>query len=81
MSKEHARKFHDRLHTDKALRDEIKGVWGQIEKIAKKQGFQFDHSEYYDVLHEASGMTKVGKSDTQDDTDTCLPFLSEPPRY
>ncbi len=81
MSKEGAKKFHDALKTDVALREKVKAHLRSIEKVGADHGYDFDHIELYDVIHEESGMTKVGNSTEREHPDTCVPFLSETPKY
>ncbi len=81
MSKEGAKNFHEALKTDVALREKVKAHLSGIEKVGADHGYDFDHTELYDVIHEESGMTKVGKSEDHEETHTCVPFLSETPKY
>lgn len=82
MSMEDARSFYQKLVEDEAARDEAKEAWGHVEALAKKHGYHFTHAEYYDVIHSETGMTKVGKSDEHDETDTCICIIpSEPPGF
>jgi len=82
MSMEDAKKFYEHAAGDKAVRDEIVSHWDNIHKIAEKHGYSFTHAEYYDFIHAHTGMTNVGPSHEQDETDTCITvILSETPRY
>lgn len=82
MSIEDARKFYEKLVADEDARDEAKEAWGHVERLARKHGYDFTHAEFFDFVHEKTGMTKIGTSEEHDETDTCICIIpSEPPRY
>ncbi len=64
MSAERAKEFYHHAAKSEAIREELKGAWQGIEAVAKKHGFEFTMAEYYDFLHEHTGMTKVSKSNS-----------------
>lgn len=82
MSVEDAQKFYDKVVSDPKLRGEVKATFGKVQEIARRHGLEFTHAEYFDFVHEKTGMTKVGRSEEHDDTDTCICFVpSETPRF
>lgn len=88
MSKEDVKKLHDLVNAGDAKSDAImsdmKASWTHMEKIQAEHGLSFTFEEFYDYMHEHTGMTKVEKSDheSHDKTDTCwFCVVSEPPRH
>ena len=82
MSAEDAKKFFDLVNSDQSVRDEVKKTWDQVAQVAQKHGLDFSHAEYFDHIHEHTGMTKIGRSHERDDPDTCICVVpSEPPRF
>jgi predicted ribosomally synthesized peptide with nif11-like leader len=69
MSAEHAKAWYELVAGDESVREELKTVWQNIEALAKKHGLEFTQAELYDFIHEHTGMTNAGKSDSRATTD------------
>ncbi len=80
MAKDHAKKFHEKVNKDAALRKQIREVGShaakQILAIGEKHGFKFTHAELQQAVTEA--WDTIEPADEGDGPHTCF-FVSERP--